>query len=116
MLVLLVVFVPFFLGVAGVCVMYYVAFIDVRAILSCLKSSEIVILLSDSFGGSKSTFGIMLSGSVIFPSRHINEGTLIPEELAAIPKMVMFRIRVGFWLLALSAIWLLVSYLYVSMR
>jgi len=112
----LLLFLPLLLCMIGVGVSYYVAFFDIKVVLQSLKKSEVVPLFFRDFGNSKSTFGNLLSGVVIFPRRHIAEGTLIPEELAKIPRAVVFRMKFGFWLMASSMMWILAGCIYMSMR
>jgi len=116
MVKLLLVFVPFFIGMVGVGATAYIVFRYMRVILTCLRESRIVTLFFEDFGYSRLMFSLILVGVVVFPGRHIAEGTLIPKELAAIPRSIVLGLRCAFWLQVLAMTSLLVVCLYGSTR
>jgi len=104
----------FGMGMIGCGLFVYVRLMHMQVILDTLKESIIVDLFFDDFGSSKGLFSRVLFGALIFPGRHLREGTLRLEELKAIPGSIMFQLKLAFWLLASSILCLFGQCIYLS--
>lgn len=98
---LLLALLPFVVGFIGIGVNSYVARRDFDVILKTFEKSWIVVSYVNLWGDglfSRSTISMMVAGTVVWPNRHLREGTLYPEELARLPRSVRLRMK---WSVAL---------------
>lgn len=98
---------PFVLFVASVGVNFYIVLFDLDKFLECFKKSTII----SSYGSvwrrgafyARYTLVCVVIGSVMFPNKHMRNGTLDPEEMARCPVEIKYRMALSFYLL-LSAV------------
>lgn len=86
---------PLMVALTGVAINCYIAFRDMDVVLGNFKNSYAIT----SFGGGGRSFfsrcilASIVSGGVLWPSRHIRNGTLDPEELARLPVSIKCRMK-----------------------
>lgn len=103
-------------GMIGVAVMSCVAARDVNLILRNFRGSKAIALFFEDFGYSKTTFVALVAGLVTWPSRHLVEGTLDPQELESLPREIKLKLRVALGLVLLSITWLVVAFVYAAVK
>ena len=88
---------PLLIGFIGVGVNCYIACRDLNAILGVFKKSNIVTSYGDVWGNgsfsARCVLASIVSGNVLFPRKHICNGSLDPDELACLPASIKTRMR-----------------------
>ena len=88
---------PLLLGFIGVGINCYIACRDLNTILEVFRKSYIITSYGDMWGGgsfsARCVLASIVSGGVLFPKKHIRNGTLDPEELACLPATIKLRMR-----------------------
>jgi hypothetical protein len=88
---------PLLIGFIGVGINCYIAYRDLNAILSVFRKSSIVTSYGDVWGNgsfsARCVLASIVSGGVLFPKKHIRNGSLDPEELACLPASIKLRMR-----------------------
>jgi hypothetical protein len=99
---------PFVLFVASVGVNFYIVLFDLDRFLECFKKSTIISSYASVWGrGSfyaRYTLVYIVIGSVMFPNKHMRNGTLDPEEMARCPVEIKYRMALSFYLLLSAAV------------
>lgn len=98
---------PFVLFVASAGVNFYIVLFDLDRFLEHFKKSTII----SSYGGvwgrralyARYTLVCIVIGSVMFPNKHVRNGTLDPEEMARCPVEIKYRMVLSFYLLLSAA-------------
>ncbi|WP_330211341.1 hypothetical protein [Pseudomonas sp. AM4(2022)] len=93
---------PALLFFVSVGVNIYMVYRDLAKVLDNFKGSIIVSSYGDIWGGgslyAKFTLVSIISGGLVFPQKHLRNGTLDPEEFDRLPSAIRFRMRlyIGF--------------------
>lgn len=103
-------------GMVGVAGMWCVAAREVDLIRKNFRRSKAVSLFFEDFGYSKTTFVALVAGLVTWPSRHLVEGMLDPQELESLPRAVTLKLKVALLLVLLSIIWLVIAFVYAAVK
>jgi hypothetical protein len=88
---------PLMLGLAGAAVNGYIACRDLEVVLKVFKKSSIVTSYAGVWAGgsffSRSVLSMVVAGSVIWPGKHIRNGSLDAQELACLPGPIKLRMK-----------------------
>ncbi|UVJ44660.1 hypothetical protein NVV94_03375 [Pseudomonas sp. LS1212] len=106
------VFGPLFVSFIGVGVNCYIACRDLDVILNNFKNSYVITSCGGMWeGGSffaRCMLTAMISGGVLWPNKHIRNGSLDPEELARLPVSIKLRMKWSVGLMFFGLAWLFV--------
>lgn len=108
-------FAPLALGLAGAGVNSYVACRDLEVVLKVFKKSPIVTSYADVWAGgsffSRSALSMVVAGSVMWPYKHIRNGSLDAQELACLPGSIKLRMKWSVGLVVGGVGWLFFVFL-----
>ena len=97
-------FFPALLFSASVGVNLYIVYRDLVKVLDNFKGSDIVSSYGDMWGhGSlyaRCTLVSIVAGGLVFPRKHLRNGTLDRQEFARLPDAIKFRMQLYIVLLA----------------
>lgn len=89
------VFGPLLVGFVGVGVNFYIACRDLDVVQKNFKNSYIVTCYGGCEGSffSRCIWASIVSGTVLWPNKHVRNGSLDPEELARLPVSIKLRMK-----------------------